>query len=192
MEFKQLQDFPGYRIFANGKVVMETRKRNNENLIEEREIKQTKAKNGYTTVRLRSKDGNIVQFYTHRLVYKAFCGDPGALEIDHINGMRSGVDENGMEANNIQNLRAVTHKQNCANAVSRERYIKANALSKGKYDKERLRKARTKEYYQKLIETYHELKEKYDNVGIWKLMKIGHTGYGRAKRIIELDGKEIN
>ena len=189
MEFKILQDFPGFRIYANGKVMKENRKGN---LIEEREIKQSKAKNGYTTVTLRDKDGHHVQFYTHRLVYQAFCGNPGQLEIDHINGMRSGVDENGMEANNIQNLRAVTHKQNCANAVSKERYFRANALCKGKYDKERLRQARTKEYYQKLIETYHELKEKHGNVGIWKLMKVGHTGYGRAKRIIELDGKEIN
>jgi hypothetical protein len=191
MEFRQLHDFPDYKIYANGKVVRKERTGKTGKLIKEHELKATQAKNGYTTVTLRGKDGHYVQFYTHRLVYEAFYGEIGELEIDHVNGFRNGTDANGMEANNIQNLRAVTHKQNCANAVSKERYLRANAIDKGKYNKDRLRTARTREYYQKLIATYKELKEMHGKVGIWMLMKVGHTGYGRAVRICkELEAKD--
>ena len=110
---------------------------------------------------------------------------PPGYEIDHINGDRSD--------NLHSNLRAIPHSQNCKNPKSLERYRAANALSAGKYDKERLRRARTKEYYQMLVETYHRLKEENGRCGIWQLMKVGHCGYPRAMRIIaELESKYEN
>lgn len=47
---------------------------------------------------------NKVKYSRHRLVYAYFHGDPGSLEIDHINRLR-GDDR-------IENLRAVTRRQN--------------------------------------------------------------------------------
>jgi hypothetical protein len=44
--------------------------------------------------------------------------------------------------------------------------------------------AQGKEQYMKLVETYKKLKKRLGSCGIWMLMKNGHCGYPRAKRII--------
>ena len=50
----------------------------------------------------------------HVLVYEAFNGKiPEGLEIEHINGKR--------EDNSLSNLRAVTHKENTNNPITKER-----------------------------------------------------------------------
>ncbi len=186
MDYIKLDEFPNYLIYSNGMVCKIQKQGKNGNMVKKRELTPTKAKNGYRTVRLCDKYGNCKQFYLHRLVYTAFNGDIAKLEIDHIDGDRS--------HNNLNNLRAVCHRANCSNPISIMRYKIANALDKGKYDKERLMQARTKEYHEKLVNTYWMLNKEHGHCSICMLMKMGHCGYPRAKRIIsELDGKnEIN
>ena len=55
----------------------------------------------------------------HRLVWMAFVGEiPDGMEIDHINCVRSD--------NRLENLRLVTHKENCNNPISIENYRRHN------------------------------------------------------------------
>lgn len=64
-----------------------------------------KTKDGYHSVKIGLKTKKV-----HRVVYEAFRGEiPDRLEIDHINGNRTD--------NRIENLEAVTHKENIRRAV---------------------------------------------------------------------------
>lgn len=55
---------------------------------------------------------------SHRIVYECFYGIiPENLEIDHIDGNHSN--------NKIENLRACTHKENCKNPITIQRYREA-------------------------------------------------------------------
>jgi len=63
-------------------------------------------KNGYRKIKIYP-DGSKKRrsFWVNRLVYEAFNGAiPPKMEIDHLDGFRAN--------NNIENLMAVTHKQN--------------------------------------------------------------------------------
>ena len=144
----------------------------------------TKAKNGYRTVRLYNKDGVMKQFYLHRLIWEAFNGKiPPGLEVCH--------EDCNRENNMLSNLQLLTHTQNCRNPRSIQHYLAANQICKGKYNKERLLKAQTKEYHEELIRTYKRLVKKHGCCGIWLLMHEGHCGYPRAKRIVnEMEGKD--
>ena len=185
MEYRVLEDFPRYKIFYDGTIVRSEREGKNGNILQERKIYPVRAKNGYRTVRLINKDGKYCQMYLHRLIYQSWVGNiPHGYEIDHIDGDRSN--------NQAINLRAITHMENCANKVSRDRYKVANAIEQGKYDKDRLARSRTKDYYENLIKTYQRLKDEYGYCGVWMLMKQGHCGYPRSKRIIsEMEGKNV-
>lgn len=176
MEFKTLNDYPNYEIYNNGMIISKRKIGMTGRILKRKEIRPTKAKNGYRTVRLYNKHGAMKQFYLHRLVYMAFNGSIGNLEVEHIDGNR--------DNNNLSNLRATTHKENCANEVSRVRYKMANSRDKGKYDYERMQSARTKEYYEKLVATYKALYQKHGKVGIMMLMQEGHCNFYRAKRLI--------
>lgn len=59
--------------------------------------------------------------FVHILVYEAFNGKiPKGLEIEHINGKR--------DDNYLTNLRAVTHKENMNNPITKERMKKYNGI----------------------------------------------------------------
>ena len=143
MEFKTLEEYPEYKIYDNGMIIREAKRGINGKKLKRRVIHPTRTKNGYYTVLLFDNTGKKKQFYLHRLVYMAFCGSIGNLEVEHCDGNRANCA--------LSNLRAVTHKQNCANEVSKERYRIANSLDRGKYDFERMYHARSKEYYDKLV-----------------------------------------
>lgn len=69
----------------------------------------------------KNKDGYIMtnNNLVHRLVWEAFNGEiPEGMEIDHINTIR--------DDNRLENLRLVTHKENCNNPISVENYKKHN------------------------------------------------------------------
>lgn len=176
MDFRTLEEFPHYEIYTNGMIIRGKKRGINGNKLKRREIHPTRAKNGYYTVRLYGKDGRIRQFYLHRLVYIAFHGDIGKLEVEHKDGNRAN--------NSISNLRATTHKDNCSNEVSMERYRIANALDRGKFDRDKMIAAKSQDYYNKLVITYKKLKKQYGYCGIWMLMREGHCGYPRAKKLI--------
>lgn len=182
MDFVTLKDYPNYEIYENGMIISRRKIGMGGKILKRKEIRPTRAKNGYCTVKLCGSDGRIRQFYLHRLVYMAFNGSIGNLEVEHKDGNRAN--------NALSNLRATTHKENCSNEVSKERYRIANSMDKGKYDYEHLQLARTDEYREKLIATYKALYLEYGKVGVMMLMKDGHCNYYRAKRLIaEMEAK---
>lgn len=70
-----------------------------------------KDKNGYIQI----SNGQML----HRVVWEAFNGEiPEGMEIDHVNAIR--------DDNRLENLRLVTHKENCNNLISVENYRKHN------------------------------------------------------------------
>ena len=91
-------------------------------------------KNGYLQVGLY-KDGKYAMFKLHHLVANAFseiCGEyVNGLEIEHKNCIRTD--------NRATNLRWCTHKENCNNPLTRQRYSDANIGEKsywyGKFGK---------------------------------------------------------
>ena len=183
MDYAKLEDYPDYRIYKNGKIIRIRKKSKNGNTLKRRVISPTKAKNGYRAVRIKNKDGIQKSFYLHRLIWQAFNGNiPEGLEVCH--------EDCNRDNNRLSNLRLLTHTQNCRNPQSIKNYRTANQLSKGKYDKERLLKAQTKEYQEELIRTYKRLVREQGHCGVYMLMKEGHCGYPRAKRLVsEMEGK---
>lgn len=70
-----------------------------------------KNKNGYVQL----PNGQLL----HRVIWEVFKGEiPQGMEIDHINTIR--------DDNRLENLRLVTHKENCNNPISVENYRKHN------------------------------------------------------------------
>lgn len=182
MNYVILDEFPNYEIY-DGKIIRKEILSKTGKTLKRREIFPTKAKNGYRTVRLYNKDGVMKQFYLHRLIWMAFNGEiPEGYEIDHLEGDR--ID------NFLNRLRLVNHKINCNNPKSIERYKRANALDKGKFNRDKMIAAQGKRNYDRLVRTYKKLVKKYGHCGIWILMNEGHCGYPRAKRIVnEMGGK---
>ena len=73
---------------------------------------------GYERVCL-CRNGGQKHHRVATLVYEAFNAPiPKGFEIDHINGIRTD--------NHLENLRAVSHLDNCHNPISRERHLAAN------------------------------------------------------------------
>ena len=72
--------------------------------------------NGYIRHRL-TVNGKIKDINTARVIYESFCGPiDRKLEIDHRDGCRTN--------NRLSNLRAVTHKENMNNPITRARMSK--------------------------------------------------------------------
>lgn len=99
---KKIKGFNDYYISKNG--VVEKRNR----------LKESISYKGYVTVTLNGK-----QYYLHRLLWETFVGEiPDGYEIDHI--------DTNPRNNSLENLRLVTHKENCNNKKSLENYSKSN------------------------------------------------------------------
>lgn len=94
-----------YTIFENGTVIGKFGK----------PIGNTNKK-GYTYVTINGK-----QMLKHRLIWIAFNGSiPDNLEIDHIVPVKNGGTDS------IQNLRLVSHDENCNNGISKTNYVESN------------------------------------------------------------------
>lgn len=79
-----------------------------------KEILGNKLPHGYIRINYVCKS-----WLAHRLVWEAFNGEiPEGMEIDHTNGLR--------HDNRLCNLRICTHKENCNNPISIEKYKKHN------------------------------------------------------------------
>lgn len=183
-KYVTIPSYPNYQIYDDGTVIrMEhvTQKGANAS---RKPIKASKMANGYYTVVLRNNEGKKKVFYLHRLIWEAFYGEiPAGMEIDHIDTNKANCQ--------LSNLLLVSHSQNCKNPISLENYKIANALDKHKYDKERLLRARTKEYQDNAVKVYYFLLNRDGTVKIETYMNEAHIGFYRAKRLMNQLSNEI-
>ena len=138
-ELEQWKDIKGYegryqasnlgRIRSLNRSVINCRGR--KQIIKEKVLKPENVFDGYERVCL-CRNGKPKHHRVATLVYEAFNGPvPEGKELDHINGERTD--------NRLENLRVVSHLENCWNPITRKRHIAANE-----------RRSRTlKEYWRK-------------------------------------------
>ena len=134
--WKDIKGYEGrYQVSNQGRVRslnrIITNCRGRKQIVKEKILKPENVFDGYERVCL-FRNGKRKHYRVATLVYEAFNGSiPEGLEIDHINGIRTD--------NHLDNLRAVSHRDNCWNPITRKRHIAANE-----------RRSRTlKEYYAK-------------------------------------------
>ena len=181
-----LPQYPHYRVFQNGRVVREeyTRvHRNKKILLPMKEIKQHIGRNGYPALCVRDTNDRVVKVYVHRLVWMAYKGEiPKGMEISHINGVR--IDSR------LENLCIESHQSNMNNPVTLLRFKWSNGKKSGKYNRERLAKASTKEYEANAVKVYLLMSDHGTKpVKIMDYMSAAHIGFYRARRIISLVSK---
>ena len=103
--WKQIKDIPKLEINEKGEV-------RNSRTKKIRAQYYTPA--GYAQIRVKENYQEKF-YYVHRLVYQAFNGDiPSDKEINHIDGNKKN--------NNLNNLEAVTHQENCAHRSTLENH----------------------------------------------------------------------
>ena len=181
-----LPQYPHYRVFQNGRVVREEYTRvhcNKMILLPVKEIKQHVGRNGYPALCVRDTNDRVVKVYVHRLVWMAYKGEiPKGMEISHINGVR--IDSR------LENLSIESHQSNMNNPVTLLRFKWSNGKKSGKYNKERLVKASTKEYETKAVKVYLQMSNQGTKpVKIMDYMSVAHIGFYRARRIISCYSK---
>ena len=180
-EYVILPQYPHYRIYRDGRVFREkyTRKQQGKKImLPEKEIKQHVGRNGYPALCVRDINDKVVKVYAHRLVWMAFKGViPEGMEISHINSVRVDC--------RLENLCIESHQSNMNNPVTLLRFKWSNSKKSGKYDRERLAKASTKEYEANAVKIYLQMSDRgTKSVKILEYMVAAHIGYYRAKRII--------
>lgn len=185
-EYVILPQYPHYRIFKNGKVEREEYTRVHKNkmiLLPVKEIKQHVGRNGYPALCVRNTNDKVVKVYVHRLVWMAYKGEiPEGMEISHINSVRLDC--------RLENLCIESHKSNMNNPVTVLRFKWSNGRKSGKYDKERLAKASTKEYEANAVKIYLQMSNNgIKQVKIMEYMSAAHVSFYRAKRIIGIYSK---
>lgn len=118
-EWKDITGFEGlYQISNFGRVKSLERMSKQKHLLEEKILSITHATAGYCDVSL-FKDGVRYHKKPHRLVAEAFIPNPNHLpEVDHIDANK--------DNNRVDNLRWVTHIENCANPLRTEILRKIN------------------------------------------------------------------
>ena len=180
-KFVILPQYPHYRIYQDGRVIREEYTRVNGNKkkrMPEKVLKQHIGKNGYPALCVRDINDKVVKVYAHRLVWMAYKGDiPKGMEVSHINGVR--LDSR------LGNLTIESHQENMNNPVTLLRFKWSNGRKSGKYNRERLLKASTKEYEANAVKIYKHLSDDGKRpVKIMEYMAIAHIGFYRAARII--------
>ncbi len=179
--YVRLPQYPHYRIYRDGRVVREEYTREHENkkiLLRMKEIRQHVGRNGYPALCVRDTNDRVVKVYVHRLVWMAYKGAiPEGMEISHINSVRLDC--------RLENLCIESHQSNMNNPVTILRFKWSNSKKSGKYDKERLVKASTKEYETKAVNVYLQMSDHGTKpVKIMEYMAAAHINFYRAKRII--------
>ena len=184
MECKRLKEFPHYKIYENGEVWRMAHRSTCGINLKTMKLRAYKTKNNYLMVSLHDREGKRKRFYLHRLVYMAFFGEiPKGMECGHINNDRANC--------SVSNLRLASHLNNCKNPNSIAKYKAANALEKGKYNRERLIAARGEKREEELKELFKVMYQESGKVKIMEFMERGHCGYYRAVRIIREMGENI-
>ena len=182
MECKRLKEFPHYKIYENGEVWRMAHRSTCGINLKTMKLRAYKTKNNYLMVSLHDREGKRKRFYLHRLVYMAFFGEiPKGMECDHINNDRANC--------SVSNLRLASHINNCKNPNSIAKYKAANALDKGKFNREKMMAARGQKREEELKELFKVMYREKGKVKIMEFMERGHCGYYRALRIIREMGK---
>ena len=187
MAFKTIKEFPRYEVNENGEIWRKSRIGCDGMELQRKKLKATMSKNGYPTVRLFNGDGIGKHLYVHRIVWEVFHGEiPKGLEICHEDCDRTNC--------KLSNLRLGTHAENCRNPKSLEHYREANSLDKGKFNRDKMEAAKSKEHEESLKSKYIIIwLDKGSTVGVYEFMQKAHVGYPRAVRIIkEMQGKLKN
>lgn len=185
MECKRLKEFPHYKIYENGEVWRMAHRSTCGINLKTMKLRAYKTKNNYLMVSLHDREGKRKRFYLHRLVFMAFFGEiPKGMECDHINNDRANC--------SVSNLRLASHINNCKNPNSIAKYKAANALEKGKYDRDRLLAARGEKREAELRELFMVMYQESGKVKIMEFMEKGHCGFYRAARIIREMKEFIN
>jgi hypothetical protein len=176
-----LPQYPHYRIYRSGRVVREEYTRvcfGKKILLPFKEIKQHVGRNGYPALCVRDTSDRVVKVYVHRLVWMAFNGEiPYGMEVSHKNSVR--IDSR------LENLCLESHKQNMNNPITLLRFKWSNSKKSGKYDKDRLATASTKQYEANAVKVYQMMSDGGKKpVKVMDYMAQAHIGFYRAKRII--------
>ena len=147
----------------------------------------TKRDKSYNVVYIKHRDTNKFKcYYVHRLIWITFNGEiPEGMEIDHINTIKND--------NRLENLRLVTHKENCNNPKTLENYSIANkgekhpiyGTKRSETTKKKISEANSKQLYQystdeKLVRIWPNAKEVEKELGI-KRSNISACCYGKIK-----------
>lgn len=182
-----LPQYPHYRIYRDGRVFREEYTRvyfGKKILLPMKELKQHISKNGYPALCLRDASDKVVKVYAHRLVWMAFRGEiPKGMEVSHKNSVR--LDSR------LENLCIESHQDNMNNPITLLRFKWSNRKKCGKYNKERLMTAQTKEYEANAVKIYQMMSDGGTKpVKVMDYMDQAHVGYYRAKRIINRYSKE--
>ena len=176
-----LPQYPHYRIYKDGRVVREEYTRVNfgkKILLPKKELKQHVGRNGYPALCVRDASDRVVKVYAHRLVWMAFMGDiPIGMEVSHINSVRIDC--------RLDNLCIESHQDNMNNPITLLRFKWSNRKKSGKYNKDRLAKASTKQYEANAVMIYKQMSEGgKKTVKVMDYMAKAHIGFYRAKRIM--------
>lgn len=177
MNYRILKQFPNYEIYEDGTVWRKEHSSLNGYRLKRTKITPYIAKNKYVVVYLHDVYGKRVFWYLHRLVWIAFNGEiPKGLEICHEDCNRQNC--------SLSNLSIHSHSQNCRNPESIKHYKAANALDKGKFNRERMEAAKSKENKQRLRETYMSMLAHKGGVKVMDFMKTAHCNYYTAMKVI--------
>ena len=184
MIWKSAREFPNYEVYEDGTIWRMEHRTPRGTYLKRKMIKPYRAKNNYMVVSLHDSEGKRRQIYVHRLVYMAFFGDikPNE-ELDHIDLNRAN--------NSVSNLRLCSHRTNCNNPKSIERYRAANALEKGKFNREKMQEARGEKREQELKDLYLFIFNEKGKVKLWKFINRGHCNYYRGARIVSEMSKAV-
>jgi hypothetical protein len=107
MRFRIIPGYTAYEISSDGNVIR--RVTASRRYKTGHTTKQRLHPNGYKHVNLVNDAGERKGLRVHRLVAAAFIGDPGGLEINHKDGVKTN--------NRVKNLELVTGKENVAHSI---------------------------------------------------------------------------
>lgn len=118
------------------------------------QIQVIKNQDGYLQVKIKQH----IIVYIHRLLYETFIGPiPAGYEIDHI--------DTNPDNNCLENLKLVTHKENCNNPLTKKHYSEAK---KGNtYRKEKLISEFGMKFKEHYGITYHQNITLYEKERRW-------------------------
>lgn len=137
------------------------------------QCKLTKDRKGYLTVSVK-RPKKIMS--VHRLVYETFVGEiPCGYEIDHLNTIR--------DDNRFDNLRLVTHKENCNNLLTRKH--RSEAL-KGMHLNEETKKKMSDAHKGKALSEFGRKFKEYFEITNYENPKLYHrelTWYKRHNKV---------